>query len=114
MDIGQDDDDDVHDQTLCVHLEICTVYCKEAFPTDIDPPKIFQREKNMFIFHDKSTFNANDDESLQWGSAESQVIRPKSRGSGIMVSDIVTEHDGYLCLTQTEFDSAKESNQNGC
>ena len=38
---------------------------------------------------------------------ESQIIRPKSRGSGIMVSDFITEKDGYLCLTKAEHDSAK-------
>ena len=40
---------------------------KSAFPTDIDQPSPERREKNIFIFHDESTFNANDDEALQWG-----------------------------------------------
>lgn len=30
-------------------------------------------------------------ESLQWGTPESQPIRPKSRGSGIMISDFITK-----------------------
>ncbi len=47
---------------------------KEAFPTDIDPPTLFRRQKNILIFHDESTFNANDDELLQWGSPETQVF----------------------------------------
>lgn len=46
---------------------------------------------------------------MQWGTAESQVIRPKSRGSGIMVSDFITENDGYLCLTKSEHDIAKQA-----
>ena len=37
---------------------------KSAFPTDIDQPSPERREKNIFIFHDESTFNANDDEAL--------------------------------------------------
>ena len=65
------------------------------------------RDKRIFIFHDESTFNANDDESLQWGTADSQLIRPKSCGSGIMVSDFITENDGFLCLTTEEHQAAK-------
>ena len=82
---------------------------KEAFPSDIEEPPPDRREKNIFIFHDESTFNANDDESLQWGSPETQVIRPKSRGSGIMVSDFITEKEGYLYLSESEHDVAKET-----
>lgn len=81
---------------------------KNAFPDDLDSPPPERREKNIFIFHDESTFNANDDEGLQWGTSESQVIRPKSRGSGIMVSDFITERDGYLCLTEAEHNMAKQ------
>ena len=82
---------------------------KEAFPDDIESPPLARREKNIFIFHDESTFNANDDESLQWGQYDSQIIRPKSRGSGIMVSDFITENDGYLCLTQSEYNAKKQT-----
>lgn len=35
------------------------------------------------------------------------MIRPKSKGSGIMVSDFVDEQSGYLALTDTEFMNAK-------
>ena len=63
-------------------------------PDDIDSPPPECTAKNIFIFHDESTFNANDDESLQRGRTESQVIRPKIHGSGIMVSDFITENDG--------------------
>ena len=80
---------------------------KEAFPTDIEQPPAERCKKNIFIFHDESTFNANDDEGLQWDTVESQIIRPKSHGSGIMVSDFITEKDGYLCLTEAEHDAAK-------
>lgn len=30
-----------------------------------------------------------------------QVIKPKGRGAGIMVSDFIEEKDGYLALTQS-------------
>ena len=87
-----------------------TEEAKDAFPSDIESPPPECRAKNILIFHDESTFNANDDESLQWGTAESQLIRPKSRGSGIMVSDFITEKDGYLRLTEEEYQAAKEKN----
>ena len=62
-------------------------------PDDIGSPTLECTAKNIFIFHDESTFNANGDESLQWGRTESQIIRPKSRGSGNMVSDFFTENN---------------------
>ena len=81
---------------------------KDAFPDDLHSPPTERIAKNIFIFHDESTFNANNDEGLRWGTGESQVIRPKSRGSGIMVSDFITETDGYLCLTEVEHNLAKQ------
>ena len=72
---------------------------KSAFLDDIDSPLPESRKKRIFIFHGESTFNANDDESLQ---VDSQLIRPKSRGSGMMVSDFITEKYGFLCLTTEE------------
>ena len=87
---------------------------KEAFPDDIGSPPPEHTAKNIFIFHDESTFNANDDESLQWGGPESQVIRPKSRGSSIMVSDLITENEDYLCLPPSEYDAMKQSNPSIC
>lgn len=78
---------------------------KKAFPTDIEQPSPDHIAKNSFIFHDESTFNAKDDEGLQWGTADSQIMRPKIR---IMVSDFVTEN-GYLCPTEAEH-VAKQTN----
>ena len=38
-------------------------------------------------------------------------MRPKSRGSGIMVSDFIEEKNGYLAfLTQEEYDKVKVNN----
>ena len=84
---------------------------RAAFPTDIEPPPAHRREKNILIFHDESTFNANEDEGLQWGTADDQVIHPKSRGSGIMVSDFITENEGYLRLSDAEYQKAKDEPQ---
>ena len=66
------------------------------------------------IIHDDSTLilmPTTMNEYLQWGTSESQLIRPKSRGSGIMVSDFITEKDGFLQLTEEEYQAAKELDQ---
>ena len=38
------------------------------------------------------------------------VMRPKSKGSGIMVSDFVEERGGYLALTKEQYDVVKGNN----
>ena len=38
-----------------------------------------------------------------WGE---EALKPKIRGSGIMVSDFVNEHDGYLRLTNEQYKEA--------
>ena len=63
----------------------------KRLPDDIGSPPLECTAKNIFIYHDESKFNANGDMSLEWGRTEIQIIRPKSRGSGIMVSDFFTE-----------------------
>ena len=77
-----------------------------AFPDDLEPPSVEQRHKNIFIFHDESTFNANDDENLLWGMHESQIICPKSHGSGIIVPNFIKEKDRYLCLMEEDYIAA--------
>lgn len=42
-----------------------------------------------------------------WGEKGTAVMRPKSKGSGIMVSDFIEEKHGYLALTQEEYDRVK-------
>ena len=45
----------------------------------------------------------NDDQKVQWGKKGTHImLRPKSQGSGIMVSDFVDERNGYLALTDEE------------
>ena len=44
-----------------------------------------------------------------WAENGKQPIKPKSQGRGIMVSDFVDEHNGYLNLTDEEFDKEKDS-----
>ena len=62
----------------------------------------------MVLFHDESTFQANEDQCTVWTMPWTSVMRPKSKGSGIMVSDFIEEKEGYLHFTDEEFESAKK------
>lgn len=70
-----------------------TEQAKNALPVDLNSPPPEAAEKTLVLFHDESTFQANDDQPTLWAEKGTTVIRPKSKGSGIMVSDFV---DGYL------------------
>ena len=48
----------------------------------------------------ESTFQANDDKDMQ-------ILKPKSQGAGIMVSDFIEEHSGYLHLLDQKYEEAK-------
>ena len=76
---------------------------------DEPPPETSDRRKLVLIFHDESTFHSNDDQGWMWAEKGKQPIKPKSQGRRIMVSDFVDEHNGYLRLTDAEFDREKNS-----
>jgi hypothetical protein len=61
----------------------------------------------VLLYHDESCFHANEGPSWQWAEEGKLAIRPKSAGRGIMVSDFITEHDGFLALTDGEHEHAK-------
>ena len=44
--------------------------------------------RKLFLFHDETTFQ---DQPTVWAQKGTNVIRPKSKGSGIMVSDFICE-----------------------
>ena len=39
-----------------------------------------------------------------------KAMKPKSRGAGIMVSDFIDEHNGFVSLTDEEYEHAKQVN----
>lgn len=80
---------------------------QKAFPTDVPLASLAMRSKLVVIFHDESTFSANDDQTLKWGVKGEGMLRPKSKGSGIMVSDFIEERTGYLALTNEQYKHAK-------
>ena len=59
------------------------------------------------IYHDESIFNTNEGQTWMWGEEERPAILPKTKGSGIMVSDFVEEYGGYLRLADAEIQQAK-------
>ena len=81
-----------------------------------DPPRVrleANEEKELvIIFHDESIFNTNEGQTWMWGESERPAILPKTKGSGIMVSDFVEEHGGYLKLLPDEVDEAKSQYPN--
>ena len=42
-----------------------------------------------------------------WGTQDKPAILPKTRGSGIMVSDFIEQYSGYLSLASDELDTAR-------
>lgn len=48
------------------------------------------------VVHDESTFHANCDQSYFWGDESTNVLRQKSLGAAIMVSDFIDEVNGFL------------------
>ena len=85
-----------------------TEEAKKALPTDLHAPPPELLDKTVVLFHDESTFQANEDQPTLWAVKGTSVMRPKSKGSGIMVSDFIEERNGYLQLTDNEYEHAKQ------
>ena len=66
----------------------------------------------VLLYHDESTFHSNEDQGWVWAEKWSQQIKPKGQGRGIMVSDFIDEHNGYLQLTDEEYEEARTSHLN--
>ena len=84
----------------------------KALPQDFDPPTNDRRSKTVVFFHDESTFMSNEDQSTQWGLKGEKMMKPKSKGAGIMVSDFVDEFNGFLALSNEEYQAAKATKCN--
>ena len=86
------------------HLKLLKVYLQiSKFPSDE------QITKTVVLFHDESTFQANDDQLKFWGTKDITILRPKSKSAWIMVSDFIEEHNGYFRLMDDEYERFKES-----
>ena len=76
--------------------------------TDSDSSK----KQLVTIYHDESIFHSNEDQGWAWAEKWGQQIKPKGQGRGIMISDFIEEHNGYLRFDDTEYDTAKCINPN--
>ena len=50
-----------------------------ALPSDLEAPDPSVAEKTIILFHDESTFQANDDQPTTWAQPGSVVMCPKSK-----------------------------------
>lgn len=66
-------------------------------PTDAET-----RRKLVLIYHDESIFSTNEGQQWAWATGEEAIIQPKTKGAGIMVSDFIEQHSGYLRLSTEE------------
>ena len=64
------------------------------------------------LYHDECAFQSNDDQSYMWALEDQSCIRPKNRGSGLMVSDFIDEYNGCLRLTDEEYALAQVTHPN--
>ena len=86
-----------------------TEEAKAALPADLSSPDTVVIDKTVVLFHDETTFQSNEDQLTLWAEKGTSIMRPKSKGNGIMVSDFISEQHGYLQLTQEEYDEAKKT-----
>ena len=70
-------------------------------------PDAESQKQLTLIYHDESIFNTNEGQSWMWATEDTPVIQPKTKGSGIMVSDFIEPHNGFLRLTDAELAVAK-------
>ena len=66
-------------------------------------PDAESQKQLVLIYHDESIFTINEGQTWMWATKDAPVIQPNMKGSGIMVSDFVDQHNGYRRLTDTEF-----------
>ena len=85
---------------------------KAALPNDLECPSQEVIDRTVIFFHDESTFQSNDDQGTFWGTKGTVIMKPKGKGSGIMVSDFIDEKGGYLSMTEEEYDRVKQTDPN--
>lgn len=82
---------------------------QKALPEDVELPTLERCSKTVVFFHDETTFHSNEDQTMQWGEKGQKMMKQKSRGSGIMVSDFIDEKNGFLALNDEEYTIVKAS-----
>ena len=65
------------------------------------------------LYHDESTFYANAQQSTYWNDGINTVLRQKSMGQAIMVSDFIDEVNGFLRLDNMQARKTVEHQKDG-
>lgn len=77
---------------------------RSSLPNDLVCPPDEVVQKTIVLFHNETTF--------QWGTKDDYMLVPKSKRNGIMVSDFISEKDGFLGLTEEEFQVDQQTKPN--
>jgi hypothetical protein len=105
-----------HFRVLNLQLEVQRARSEVAHATDITafelPPEPAEKrpwEYSVKLFHDESIFYANDGPKTVWmeKGRGCREIRPKTKGPGIMVSDFIDLHSGWLRYSDDAWERLK-------
>ena len=76
---------------------------KKSLTCDNTTPQLDEGEKPLIrVVHDESTYYANCDQSYFWGDDQTNVLRHKSLGASVMVSDFIDEIRGFVRDSEAE------------
>jgi len=109
---GHDRDDVVADRND--FLSTLFEYDKKSLTFDGTVPELAVGEKPYIrVAHDECTYYANCDQSFFWGDSETNVLKQKSLGTSIMVSDFIDEVSGFVRDGQDQARLLLEIHQEG-
>lgn len=87
---------------------------KKSLTCNSNTPVLDAGEKPLIrVVHDECTFFANSDQTYFWEDDETNVLRQKSLGASIMVSDFIDEVSGYICDEQDQGRLMLETQRDG-
>ena len=60
-------------------------------------PELADRESKILpVFHNESTFNSNEDQRYCCLEKDEKILKPKSRGRGLIISEFVCPFHGRM------------------
>ena len=87
---------------------------KKSITCEGNTPSLQSGEKPLIrVVHDECTYYANSDQTYFWGDSETNVLRQKSLGASIMVSDFIDEVSGFIRDEQDQARLLLETQRHG-
>lgn len=79
------------DKYLDMMKQLCDTYLHhlQVMKWHQFPLMMLNTERN---YHDECIFNTNEGQLWAWAAEDDDVIQPKTKGAGIMISDYVDQH----------------------